>query len=450
MIKIGDFSNLAHISIKTLHHYDELGLLKPASIDRFSGYRYYSIQQLATLNRILALKDLGLSLEQIAQLLRDDISPAEMRGMLRLKQVELAQKVLEEQAQLARVEQRLRQLEQATSPNAEIAVKQVPAQTILTAQIVAAREEMIPAARQSLQRLLQNALEQAQLKAAGPWFALMDSLPYIETEREIRLGIPVQLRKGQRGGDWDDTPVRLQELAAVSSMVSIVHTDESSPLPQTYTSLYAWTQSNGYRIAGAFREIYLSETPSAQAALIELQCPVERASVPLSIQPKKENLMEPTTITKPSIITLPAFKTVGYSYIGSNQNAEISAMWQRFLPHIDEPQRSDPHTAYGLCIMDNPNVKEGEFEYVACVEVPNGENIPAGMIYREVPAHKYAVFTHHGKLDTLHDTFDYIFNTGLAQAGLQAHPSGLEMEVYKDYFVAGSDDSKMYIYVALQ
>ncbi len=450
MIKIGDFSNLAHISIKALHHYDELGLLKPAHIDRFSGYRYYSLQQLAVLNRILALKDLGLSLEQVAQLLRDDISPAEMRGMLRLKRIELAQKVLEEQAQLARVEQRLRQLEQSTLPNAEIAVKQVPAQTILTAQIVAAREEIIPAARHSLQTLLQNALEQAQLKAAGPWFALMDNLPYVETDREIRLAVAVNLRKGQRSGDWQGTPVRLEQLAAEPAMASLIHADAAAPLPQTYTSLYAWTQSNRYRVAGAFREIYLNETTSTQAALIELQCPVERASIPLSIQPKKENIMEPTTITTPTILTLPAFKAVGYSYIGSNQNAEISAMWDRFLPHIDQATRSDPHTAYGLCLMDNPAAREGEFEYVACVEVPNNENIPDGMVYREVPAHKYAVFTHHGKLDNLHDTFDYIFSTGLPQAGLQAHPSGFNMEVYKDDFKLGADDSKMYIYVSLQ
>ncbi len=53
MLKIGDFSKLAHVSIKTLHHYDELGLLKPVHIDRFSGYRYYGLEQLATLNRIL-------------------------------------------------------------------------------------------------------------------------------------------------------------------------------------------------------------------------------------------------------------------------------------------------------------------------------------------------------------------------------------------------------------
>lgn len=261
MIKIGDFSKLAHVSIKTLHHYDELGLLKPAHIDRFSGYRYYGLEQLATLNRILALKDLGLSLEQVAQLLCDDISPAEMRGMLRLKRMELATRVEEEQARLARVESRLRQLErEGQARHADVALKQVPAQTILTAQIVAANENMFQPARQSLVTLLQEQLEQAHLKPATPWFALLNELPYVETDLELTLGVGVNLRGGQRAGDWAGTPVSLRELAAVPSMASLIHAGDNLALPQAYASLYAWTQSNGYQVAGQFRELYLPET----------------------------------------------------------------------------------------------------------------------------------------------------------------------------------------------
>ena len=69
MIKIGDFSKISQVTVKTLRYYDEIGLLKPAQIDHYTGYRYYSFDQLPRLNRILALKDLGLSLEQIAQVL---------------------------------------------------------------------------------------------------------------------------------------------------------------------------------------------------------------------------------------------------------------------------------------------------------------------------------------------------------------------------------------------
>jgi len=261
MIKIGDFSKLAHVSIKTLHHYDALGLLKPVHVDRYSGYRYYEIGQLSRLNRILALKDLGLSLEQVTELLREDVSTAEMRGMLRLKQIDLATRVEEEQGHLLRVEQRLRQLEMDGSLlQSEIAVKEVPAQTVLVAQVVAASEAALWPARASLQALLWNQLETARLKPATPWFALFDDLPYRETGLELTLAVGVDLRSGQRAGDWQNTSVRLRELAVAPSMASLIHPGDYATLPQAYALLYTWMQSNGYQPAGSYRELYLPET----------------------------------------------------------------------------------------------------------------------------------------------------------------------------------------------
>src|SRR5260370_7778550 len=66
MIRIGDFSKLSQVTIKALRYYDEMGLLKPISVDQFPGYRYYAVDQLSSLNRILPLNDLGLSLYQPA------------------------------------------------------------------------------------------------------------------------------------------------------------------------------------------------------------------------------------------------------------------------------------------------------------------------------------------------------------------------------------------------
>lgn len=57
--KIGDFSQLGQVSVRTLRLYDELNLIKPAETDKWTGYRYYTLDQLPRLNRILALKDLG-------------------------------------------------------------------------------------------------------------------------------------------------------------------------------------------------------------------------------------------------------------------------------------------------------------------------------------------------------------------------------------------------------
>lgn len=459
MIKIGDFSKLAHVSIKTLHHYDDLGLLRPVHVDRYTGYRYYEIGQLSRLNRILALKDLGFSLEQVSQLLDEDLSTAELRGMLRLKQMELAGLVDEEQARLARVEQRLLQLEHEYNPfDAAVAVKEIPAQTVLLANIVAAREEFLPAARQSLHQLLLAQLERAQLKPSGPWFALLNDLPYAESNLELALAVSVILRSGQRPGDWQGTPVQVQDLEAVPGMASIIHQDDTATLPQTYASLYAWTQSNGYQIAGPCREIYLPEDGVGAAPLadlytgcIELQCPLQKASIPLSIRPLTEPSEGKETMEH-KIVSRPAFKVVGLAYVGKNEHGEIAQLWGRFNQRASGIKSINDKEAFGLCfstVQEGPS-QPGEFEYVSGFEVADNKAIPAGMVYRQVPAHKYAVFTHHGKLDNLGETYQYIYNTALAQAGLQVHSDKFDMEVYDEDFKLGEDTSRFYIYVAIQ
>jgi DNA-binding transcriptional MerR regulator len=91
MLKIGDFARLGQVTVKTLHHYDDLGLLRPAHIDASTSYRYYLLEQLPRLHRIMALKELGLSLEQIGLLLDEEVPTEQIRGMLRLKRAEIQQ-----------------------------------------------------------------------------------------------------------------------------------------------------------------------------------------------------------------------------------------------------------------------------------------------------------------------------------------------------------------------
>jgi DNA-binding transcriptional MerR regulator len=103
VLKIGEFAQACRVTVRTLRYYDEIGLLKPAHVDHWTGYRYYARDQAARLNRITTLKDLGLSLEQIGPLLDNDLAPAEVRGMLKLKQAELTDQVRELETQLSRV-----------------------------------------------------------------------------------------------------------------------------------------------------------------------------------------------------------------------------------------------------------------------------------------------------------------------------------------------------------
>ena len=93
MFRIGEFSRIARVSCRLLRHYDELGLLKPARVEATTSYRYYSAAQLPRLNRILVLRELGLSLEQIARTLRDDLPVAELRGMLLMRRAEAEQAI---------------------------------------------------------------------------------------------------------------------------------------------------------------------------------------------------------------------------------------------------------------------------------------------------------------------------------------------------------------------
>jgi DNA-binding transcriptional MerR regulator len=96
MLKIGEFSALARISVRTLRHYDEIGLLPPARLDPDSGYRYYSVRQLPRLHRILVLRDLGFPLDRIVETLDKGITADALRGMLLLRRVEQEKQIQEE------------------------------------------------------------------------------------------------------------------------------------------------------------------------------------------------------------------------------------------------------------------------------------------------------------------------------------------------------------------
>src|SRR5262245_44477817 len=146
MLKIGDFSKLVQVSVRMLRHYDRLGLLRPIRIDADTGYRYYGVHQMARLNRILALKDLGLSLAQIAAVLDQPLSAEQLRGMLRLQQADLRQRVEREQARLARVDARLRLIAQeGTMSHDGVIVKPVAAQTVAAAREAIDDPRAIPA-----------------------------------------------------------------------------------------------------------------------------------------------------------------------------------------------------------------------------------------------------------------------------------------------------------------
>src|ERR1700684_3369715 len=89
MLNIGEFARLGQVSPRMLRHYDQLGLLKPERVDPETGYRSYGVQQLVRLHRLVALRDLGFTLEQIGDLLDGEPPLEPLRGMLRLRRAQL-------------------------------------------------------------------------------------------------------------------------------------------------------------------------------------------------------------------------------------------------------------------------------------------------------------------------------------------------------------------------
>ena len=160
MLSIGDFSRLGQVTVRTLHVYDKLGLLKPAHVDDTNGYRYYAASQLSRLNRILVLKGMGFSLEQITRLLKENLPADQLRGMFMMKQAEIEQEMKKRKTQLERVAMRLRQIEQEGQlPDYEVILKSIEPLTIVSARQVVPTGEDIPYYRRILFSLVYRFLE---------------------------------------------------------------------------------------------------------------------------------------------------------------------------------------------------------------------------------------------------------------------------------------------------
>ncbi len=273
MFKIGDFSRLSQVSVNTLRHYDELGLLKPLQVDRFTGYRYYSIEQLPRLQCILALKDLGLSLEQIAQALDKQLSPEEMRGMLRLKRAEVEQQAQAEQARLVRIEARLRYLEmEGKMPDYEVVVKKVePHWVAFEREIVPTVAEMQPRCSAMFNEVYTWIGAQG-LKPDGPALSIYYDPEYVEQNIDVETAAfiekpPTTARGTER--------VKLRQLEGAERMATVLHSGRLDNILEAYAAIGKWIQANGYRIAGPCREIYL-QPPASDKPVTEIQYPVEK------------------------------------------------------------------------------------------------------------------------------------------------------------------------------
>jgi effector-binding domain-containing protein len=245
MLKIGDFSRLSQVSVKTLRYYDEVALLKPTQVDEVSGYRYYSVAQLRQLHRILALRDLGFSLDQIGYVLEADLSIEELRGMLRLRRAEQQQRLLKEQERLDRVEALLQLIHQENTVNTDAVITKDTA-----AQRFASIRKTIPAYHQIGQLFAALFRVLPYSATRGPCFAIWHDDEHKDQDVDGEACVPVDEKYQGL------STVRCADLPTVK-VASVIHHGAYNTLSQSYQTVLKWVEANGYQVHGPIREIYL-------------------------------------------------------------------------------------------------------------------------------------------------------------------------------------------------
>jgi DNA-binding transcriptional MerR regulator len=270
MYTIGDLARLGRVSVRMLRHYDAIGLLPPAAVDDATGYRYYVAGQLARLNRIVALKDLGFSLEQVRSVLDEKIGTEEMRGMLRLRRAELAGQIAADTERLAQVEVRLRIIEEeGIMPPDDIHVKSIPALRVAELSAGAASfepEAITPVIGPLYDRLLQ-ALGRAGVAPAGPGVAYYE--PTADGAVVVHAAVPVNV------GDATGLGLTVVDLPPIERAATVIHRGSMDEVMPTLQTLARWIDDHGYRSAGPNRELYLDADGDRATWVTELQEPIE-------------------------------------------------------------------------------------------------------------------------------------------------------------------------------
>jgi len=255
--------------VQALRHYDSLGLLKPSEVDPSNGYRFYQLDQISRLNRILALKDLGFSLAQISRLLENNDPPENLAGLLRLKQQELREIVQENLDRLERIDARLRWIEQSRSmPTSEVVLK-----SVRSIQVVSVRG-IIPSFwdESPLWNDLLTRLKKAGLEPCAPCLSICHTS---EPEIDVEVCAPIK----SPANTMPD--LCIYELPAIDLAASTILKGPFAGIAPAYASLIKWVDDNGFCVTGPDREIYL-RLPDQNFfyndpdAITELQIPVCR------------------------------------------------------------------------------------------------------------------------------------------------------------------------------
>ncbi|MCR2806021.1 MerR family transcriptional regulator [Paenibacillus soyae] len=273
MFKIGAFAKLSGMTIKTLRHYDELGLLKPAHVEKDSGYRYYTADQLLTIRRIEGFKEQGLTLEMMRPLLTGAVSPSEAVSTLLKKREELESQIRMAQQQLEEVDERLVRVVRhaATAEDGKISLRSV--EPVLVASI----RENTPKGKlclllDELKRYVRSHGEDPEREMTIVWHRKADC---DEEPSDIEVAMPISKEIP------DSRSVSIYQMPGVKA--AVIYTHRCDPYKNNCKAaevLRSWAANEGYRPLETVpvREVYLTSDKDiyGQLRMAETIMPIER------------------------------------------------------------------------------------------------------------------------------------------------------------------------------
>jgi effector-binding domain-containing protein/DNA-binding transcriptional MerR regulator len=272
MFKIGEFSRLNKISIKTLRYYDKIGLLKPMDVQTDTGYRYYSAKQLPRFNKIVALKDLGFSLNDIMEIVENDLTIETIMSMLNLRKEEIEDTVKTEQEKLRKIRSmmdKMKNEEDSVMLKYNVIIKEVEPLK------VASLRDIIPTYSEQghLWEELVTHLNKNNVKIAPPCIVIYHDAGFKGSDVDAEIAEHIV------GNAPETDRIKVKNLDPVKEMACVVHKGAYEYLSEAYGVIQKWIEENGYKVIGANRELYLEgewSTNSPEEYITEIQIPVEK------------------------------------------------------------------------------------------------------------------------------------------------------------------------------
>lgn len=269
--KIGEFSKLCQVTVKTLRYYEEIKLLIPVEVDEWTGYRYYDLSQLWRMNRIAYLKQLGFSLEEISALFEDgkEYPDAEL---LKSK-IEHCESEIERlkwrQAELGKLENKLHNQGNIME---KVFEKSLPARVFAThRRKIDSYQELF----NLCPHVIGPEMHRLGCECPAPEYCFT-----VEYNEEYGVDIDIEYYEAVAERKEDSEIIKFKELPEIPVALCIHHYGAYERMPETFAELYSYAEANGYEIADRSRFCYIDgiwNKDNVDEWLTEIQLPIKQS-----------------------------------------------------------------------------------------------------------------------------------------------------------------------------